>query len=350
MSNLFREIERKRIEPLPAGWLNLHRNIRVEPFDDLEIQSLFDGVNLKALNLYPEIERLNDQLVAHFETDELGFVITSGIDGGIKAIFDTLVGPTDSIAYLSPSYFMYEIYPRAYNIDCIRLRFDKGGNNFLNSICDQINILPRIPKVVFISNPNLPYETYVTPDELFNLSEYLKEFGSFLCVDEAYFMFGAESCVRGIPSHRNLIVARTFSKGYGLAGIRVGYLVSNLSLASRLNSKRLAHEISSLSCQIAINALLKSKYFFERAKVVANNRDKLLKQDFYGVDLHGGFTNTVMATCSSIDKKEKILLSLDKRKFRVRSSFENKFSCDLLITVPFDEEILSSLIEVLADT
>ncbi len=111
-------------------------------------------------------------------------------------------------------------------------------------------------RLVFIANPNNPTGTWVPPAEL---EAFIAGVPSHVLVvlDEAYFEYAAvlQDGVAWLPRFRNLVVVRTFSKAYGLAGVRVGYAVSHASVADMLNRVRQAFNVSAVGLAGAAAAL-----------------------------------------------------------------------------------------------
>jgi histidinol-phosphate aminotransferase len=141
--------------------------------------------------------------------------------------------------------------------------------------------------LVFIANPNNPTGTYLSDDELKNFLVQLPE--NIICVlDEAYYEYVVEKdypdSVKWLQSHSNLLITRTFSKAYGLAGLRVGYSLSSPEMADILNRVRQPFNNNALALAAAETALHDQEYI--QQSVALNNRGmKQLTDAFKHLDL-----------------------------------------------------------------
>ena len=93
----------------------------------------------------------------------------------------------------------------------------------LDSLYDKLD---RDTRFVFIPNPNLPIESCFSIEKIKEIAEICRKNHTMLVIDEAYYFFGAPTVMDLVENYENLIVFRTFSKAYGLAGLRIGFMVS----------------------------------------------------------------------------------------------------------------------------
>ena len=118
--------------------------------------------------------------------------------------------------------------------------------------------LDKKTSLVIISNPNSPTGTYIKIKEIEQILKKAKKFKIKVLLDEAYFGFSKKSAISLIKKYNNLIILRTFSKAYGLAGLRVGYAISNTTNIKQLNNTKPMYEINSLGI-LAATILLQDK-------------------------------------------------------------------------------------------
>jgi len=149
----------------------------------------------------------------------------------------------------------------------------------LNAILSKIS---DKTKVIFIANPDNPTGTYVNKYELDNFIRAVPR-GIIVYLDEAYFEFVEEGdfpdSLGYIRENPNIIVTRTFSKIYGLAGLRVGYGISNPEIISYLNKVREPFNVNSLA-QAAAIAALKDKRHLENTKQLIKEQKQFLYREF----------------------------------------------------------------------
>lgn len=131
------------------------------------------------------------------------------------------------------------------------LNYGHNINNIIDSIDSQT-------KVIFIVNPNNPTGTYITHNEMLELLNSIKS-DILVVLDEAYYEYVGEKnypdSLSLLSSYQNLIIVRTFSKIYGMAGLRIGYAMSNPAIAKEINNIRLPFNVNSIAMNAACEAL-----------------------------------------------------------------------------------------------
>ena len=170
---------------------------------------------------YPEREP-GEQAVAKF----LGLkpeqvLLTNGVDDALLALFATYLGPGDEMVLAEPTFVMYSIYGAATGARLVRLR---AGDDFVFPAAELIKQISQRTRVIAIANPNNPTGTAASRSDLLRIVEAAPN--AAVLVDEAYFEFHGETLLPDLARYPNLFVARTFSKAYGLAGLRLGVLAA----------------------------------------------------------------------------------------------------------------------------
>jgi histidinol-phosphate aminotransferase len=145
--------------------------------------------------------------------------------------------------------------------------------NYGHDLTAMLNAVTDKTRLVFIANPNNPTGTCLNAAELYAFVQALP--AQVICLlDEAYYEFAAggdyPDSLQWLAEHPNLIVTRTFSKAYGLAGLRIGYSISGAEIADLLNRVRQPFNINSLALAAAQAALDDGEHL---QRTVANNRD-----------------------------------------------------------------------------
>lgn len=140
-----------------------------------------------------------------------------------------------------------------------------------------VNAIDENTKMMYIANPNNPTGTYISESEFLWLMENVPE-NVLVVMDEAYYEFTNE--VKDYPNvlehdFDNVIVLRTFSKGYGLAGFRVGYGIAKRELIDYMQKTRLTFEPGALSQAAALTALKDEEFLHKTREMIVHNRDDL---------------------------------------------------------------------------
>ena len=147
-----------------------------------------------------------------------------------------------------------------------------------------INMVSKKSKIIFICNPNNPTGSVLTRDDI---EQFIRQIPTsvLIVVDEANIEFGGESVVDLALSTKNVIVLRTFSKGYGLASARIGFAITNDVLVTRLEEENQVFPVSGLSEDLVV-AALQDEAFIVQTKLFINTERNRIKQQLEGL----GFT------------------------------------------------------------
>jgi len=249
------------------GKICLDKNERVEKFRRTFLKKFISKIDSDKINLYPEVLALYKTLSRFHKFPTNQFVLTSGIDGAIKTCFELFVSKGDKVVILQPTFAMVDIYCKISNARKIGIQYDKNLNLDIKNLTSKID---RKTSLVIIANPNSPTGTIISKPDMIKVIKKAKNFNIPVLVDEAYYEFCNVTVLSLIKKYQNLIVARTFSKSYGLAGLRIGYLITNKKIAKILFNLKPMYEINSLGILAASMVLKNTKiskdYIFEIKK------------------------------------------------------------------------------------
>lgn len=198
--------------------------------------------------------------------------IGNGSDEGLDLLIRTFVEPAEEVVVVTPTYGMYRITAEAHGAGVREVPLDGTFDLDLTATLDAA----RGAKAVFLCSPNNPTGNLLSADRLTRLAE---GFDGLVVVDEAYVEFAdGPSLVSATPTHRNLVVLRTFSKAWGLAGARVGYLVADAGVVEYLDRVNLPYPLSA-PAQGAARATLRrsSQMQVTRMRIVAE-RERLARR------------------------------------------------------------------------
>lgn len=176
-------------------------------------------LDAEALARYPEREPVEHKVATFLGLDPAQVLLTNGVDEAIHLLCATYLDPGDEAIIVVPTFAMYALFARAEGARMVQI---PAGENFsfpLEDVFSRIN--PRT-RLIAVANPNNPTGTAVACDVLLQVAQAAPH--AAVLVDEAYFEFHGETILDHISRQANLFVARTFSKAYGLAGLRIGIL------------------------------------------------------------------------------------------------------------------------------
>ncbi len=249
------------------GNLSLDKNERVSIFEKKFFKSFLNKLSSEKISLYPEVSTLYHSLAKHHKLKEGNFVLTNGIDGAIKSCFDLFVSKNDKVIILKPTFAMVDIYCDLSEAKKIEINYDRKLNLDLEKL---IKSIKKDISLIIIANPNSPTGTIISNENIKRIIKKAHISKVPVLIDEAYYEFSNFSVLPLLKKFNNLIIARTFSKAFGLAGLRVGYIVTNYKISKLFFNLKPMYEVNSVGI-LACNLLLKDysilkKYIKETKK------------------------------------------------------------------------------------
>ena len=199
-------------------------------------------VSRAQLTMYPEREHVERLVAARLGLQPQQALLTNGVDEAIHVLCQTYLGPGDEMLLPVPTYSMYAVYASGTDAKLIEVLADEGFRFPLESLLAKITPATR---VIAIANPNSPTGQSVSRDEILKIVEAAPH--AMVLVDEAYFHFYGQTVMDLIGRIPNVIVARTFSKVYGLAGLRLGLLAADESAMKWLRRVISPYSVNSLA-------------------------------------------------------------------------------------------------------
>lgn len=228
---------------------------------------------LKNINRYPDSQcfYLKKRISRFFNVKPENIVLGNGSDELIEIIIKTFVEEDEHIITADFTFLEYKIisHTKARTVVTVPLKYFKYDVEAIKRKIDAKT------KVIFIANPNNPTGTYVTKQEIDELLSVLPE-RVLLVLDEAYDAFiDVDDFPRSIDylKRKNVLVLKTFSKAYGLAGLRVGYALGNAELISCLEKARQPFNVNSLAQAAAVAALDDKKFLARTRKTILEGKD-----------------------------------------------------------------------------
>lgn len=206
-------------EPLKLDW-----NESTIPPSPLVIERIqaFLG-NTHHLNWYPDqrAAALTERLARYTGQPESRILVTSGSDAALENLCQTYLGPRDEVVVPSPSYTHFLVYAGARGS---RIQTVYGEDPFTLDIDSVLKAITFKTKMIYLVSPCNPTGVVWPASVVARIARVAPQ--AIVVVDEAYHEFSGETAVGLVESYSNVVVTRTFSKSFGIAGLRVGYLVA----------------------------------------------------------------------------------------------------------------------------
>jgi histidinol-phosphate aminotransferase len=177
-------------------------------------------LTLEDLGRYPEREPVEAKVAEFLAVPKEDILLTNGVDEAIHLLCQTYLDPGDEAIIIVPTYSMYRIYMAAAGAQVVPVPADADFRLPVSTVRDRITERTRM---IAIANPNNPTGTFTDLDQLLEIARCAPN--AAILIDEAYFEFCGQTILRTRDQAPNIFVARTFSKAYGLAGLRAGVLI-----------------------------------------------------------------------------------------------------------------------------
>ena len=183
------------------------------------VLAAIQGLTAEQLTRYPERGPVEALAAQHLGLTPEQVILTNGVDEAIHILCQAFLDAGDELLLPVPTYTMYEVYASSTDASVVRVEADADFAFPFERLLAAVT--PRT-KIIAIANPNSPTGSVCTHEQILQIVQFAPQ--AVVLVDEAYFHFYGETVMDLVGKIPNLIVARTFSKAYGVAGLRIGLL------------------------------------------------------------------------------------------------------------------------------
>ncbi|KXG77645.1 Histidinol-phosphate aminotransferase 2 [Fervidicola ferrireducens] len=280
--------------------IRLHAN--ESPYDlpeDLK-ESIFDRVRKESFNYYydPNCDELREALSGYLGIQPEKIFVGSGADEIIYDIVLAFAGPGREVIIPVPSFPSYETFSVISGAKVVRVPLLLEEDSA--DCCWKLDV-PKIksqfkkdaPQVMFICYPNNPTGDYFREPDVFEL---IKDFNGIVAVDEAYFEFGGKTFIKRLSQFPNLVIIRTFSKVFSLAGLRIGYAVADENIIEELYKVKPPYNVNLFSQIAAVEVLKHMDWVEEVKKKIIKAREELKNKlkELPGITVYPSSTNFLL--------------------------------------------------------
>jgi histidinol-phosphate aminotransferase len=239
-----------------AGKLRLDFNENTVGCSPNVIEALKEALDPAGLTIYPEYGEAKAAVAAYFQVPPSNMLFTNGTDEAIQVFINTYVDDGQHVLLLKPAYAMYRFYAEVAGARIIDLAYPQPDLEFpLQTVLDNITADTR---AILISNPNNPTGTGISLHGIERILAHAKQ--AVVLIDEAYYEFSGVTALGLIETHPNLFVCRTFSKVFGMAGMRLGCLFSHDANIEYLHKAQSPYSVNSLAVIAAQAAVADTEY------------------------------------------------------------------------------------------
>jgi len=233
----------------------------------LKVIDALKKVTCDDISIYPEYENFLNKLGNYLEIETDKILITNGADDAIRIVMDTYLDKNDEVIIPIPTFYLFEKHGEVVGVKKTLVPLNPDLSFPINDILEKIN---ERTKMVVVVTPNNPTGTVVSREDILKVLNKAKN--AIVLIDEAYFHFSHVSCKDLVDDYPNLIIVQTFSKGFGLAGVRLGYIISNNEILENLKKVTLPYHVNGLSIVAGTAALDDLDFVNHYVNLVKNNR------------------------------------------------------------------------------
>jgi histidinol-phosphate aminotransferase len=229
--------------------------------------------HVQEIGVYPSpgYAELKNAIASYTGFQASNIVVGNGSDDVLNTLIRQIVQRGDVVVIPTPTYSYYEAIVGAGHGKCVFVNRNSDFSINTQSISDAVT---EKTKIIFICSPNNPTGNIVRKEELVEL---LQSTDCFVVLDEAYVEFSSENYTDLAYEFDTLIVLRTFSKLFGLAGLRLGYGIANESIVKEYNNLALTFLVNQLAVRAGIAALSDEQFIEKTVGMVKEGREYLTK-------------------------------------------------------------------------
>lgn len=285
------------------------------------LDALDDGIGL---NIYPQLfaTDLRLRLQSHVGYPADHILVTNGSDDALDLICKTYINEGDRVLSPYPTYTHFLLFAKSKGAIIDKVFFDDPFGANLDDVIEQVT---PDTKIIYIVNPNNPTGSLFSNDELAEVAKAAPH--AVILIDEAYGEFARQTACDLISRFENVAISRSFSKAYGLAALRVGYLIASPPIIEQLTRLYNPKSVNQMA-QVAAVAVLDDLEYYERY-IDEVDKSKLLMERWCGMrglGFHNSPANFVMV---KVPRVKEVVAKLAERGVYVRdrSSFPQLEDC-----------------------
>jgi len=268
------------VPAMPAGGLNSKDLVRLDANENLlfprplvsaVLREVVDEVDVRT---YPRLEeeRLNEAIADYLNFPSTQIVVSNGSDPLIESCVKAFLRGDEEAISISPTFAMYKIITRNHGFDYVEVPLNE---DFSLNVDVFLSKVKANTVLCFLNSPNNPTGNQFP---LADVKKIIEAFNGFVVIDEAYVDFAPYSVLDLIEKSENLIVLRTFSKAFGLAGLRIGCSLSNSEVTDALKRVQLPFNVNKVSLATARKILEHREVIADVVSLVKSERGRLFRR------------------------------------------------------------------------
>jgi histidinol-phosphate aminotransferase len=282
----------------------LRFDLNTVPFRPEEVLTVFsEKLSNLPVNEYPDpsYRELREALSEYLKISPENIMVTVGADEALDIMAKTFIDPGTLALISTPTYSMYRITVEALGGKTVGVLRKPDFSDDVEALIEQSQ-RPEV-RMVFLCSPNNPTGNVTPPQDAVKL---LENVDCAVMVDEAYTEFSGTSLVNLAEKHENLVVVRTFSKAFAMAGVRIGYLVASRETVKLLSKVRPPNSVSVVALALAKIALEKVDLLLSKVREIVAERERLSKalSLIEGLTIYPSQANFILVKFEDVDARK----------------------------------------------
>jgi histidinol-phosphate aminotransferase len=317
-------------QPHDRRYVKLNTNENPYPPSPRVIEALREAIG-ESLRLYPRpmADELRERAARLYQLKPENVLVGNGSDELLAILMRATIEPGAAVAYPVPTYSLYDTLVTLHDGEAIRIPFPRDFSL-------PHELVDADASLVIVCNPNSPSGTQVPPEALRPL---LERHDRLVVFDEAYVDFASTNCLELLAEATNVVVLRTLSKSYSLAGMRIGLALGTAPVIAQLAKVKDSYNVNRLSIVAGAAALRDPRWMEANVRRVRRTRDALARRLVeMGFEVPPSQANFVMARMAGRDLGP-LYEGLRRRGVLVRHFRTPDLRDALRITVGTDDEI-----------
>lgn len=312
-----------------------------------KVLEAINNIKEEEIATYPEYTKFKAKLSAYLRIDKEKLMITNATDEAIMVLMQTYIEKGEEIILPVPTFAMFKFYAQ---IAEAKIKEISYTTNLIFPTKKVLDSISKKTKLVILCNPNNPTATLIEKKDIIKIIEKAQKYDSLVLLDEAYYHYSGIECLDLIDKYDNLVIIRTFSKAYGLGGLRLGYAVSNKEIIKNMLKAGSPYSVNTVALVAAFVAIEDEDYIRWYTAQVKKSK-KLIYEELKKLKIKTYPTAANFIIAKFPNRAKEIEQKLKERGILVRDRSNDPLLKDCLRigigTVKQTKELVNALKEIL---
>lgn len=256
------------------------------------VQEVLSTITAETIASYPRKDALIALIAEREGVGVENITLTNGSDEGIKLLYETFTHEGANVVMVTPTFEMYRIYAEMFGVEGKTIPY---GEDFVITAKQIIDTMDENTDMVVLLNPNSPIGGVYSDEEFCQIIEKANECDAIVCIDEAYYPFGVSTKVELTKKYDNVLVLRTFSKLFSMAGVRIGYVIGDKMPIFYMENAEGSYNVNTVGILFAEAILKKPEIIQQLLETEKEGKSYLTKQlETNGYEYYGQYGNYIL--------------------------------------------------------